>query len=144
MNLYLDTSTLVKLYVEEQVSEMVRDAVARAELVAISAVGYLEARSAFVRRRHEGALTAGGYRRSMRDLEADWARYLVVEVTEAILGRAAQLAERHRLRAYDALHLASALVLKSRLAEPVIFACWDRRLERAARAEGLGVLRSAR
>ncbi len=144
MKLYLDTSALVKLYVEEEGSQLVRDAVARAQLVATSTVGYLEARSAFVRRRHEGALPAAGYRRSMRELEADWARYLLVEVTEAVLGRAAQLAERHRLRAYDALHLASALVLESRLAERVIFACWDRRLERAARAEGLEVLRPAR
>jgi len=142
MTLYLDTSALVKLYVDEVGSPLVRSAVDQAELIATSAIAYIEARAAFVRRRHERGLSAGDYRRIVRDLDGDWGRYLVMEVTDSLIREGARLAEVHRLRAYDAIHLASAAAVHARLAEPVVFACWDVRLERAAKSEGLEPLRS--
>ena len=144
MRLYLDTSALVKLYVEEEESALVRSAAERAGLIATSAIAYVEARAAFVRRRHEGGISAGGYRRIVRDLDADWSRYLMVEVTDPLLREAARLVEAHRLRASDAVHLASAVAVQERMAEPVTFGCWDRGLERAARGQGLELLRHRR
>jgi len=141
MRLYLDTSVLVKLYVDEEGSPLVRSAVERAGVVSTSAITYIEARAAFVRRRHERALKTGDYRRIIRDLDADWDRYLVVEITDSLVREGARLAEAHRLRAYDAVHLASATFLRGRLAGPIVFACWDLRLERAAKREGLEPLR---
>ena len=46
---YVDTSSLVKLYVEEEGSRRVRDFVERSELVATSVVAYPEARAALAR-----------------------------------------------------------------------------------------------
>jgi len=63
---------------------------------------------------------------------------LRIKASEALIQEAASLAERHRLRGYDAIHLASAILLKNRLAEPVVFSSWDVALEAAARREGLG------
>lgn len=142
MKLYLDTSALVKLYVEEEGAPVVRNAVAQAELVATAAIAYVEARAAFVRRRHEGGLSTAEYRRIIRDVDSDWARYLVVEVTDSLIRDAARLAEAHRLRAYDAIHLASAAAVHDRLAEPIMFASWDAGLEKVARREGFESLRS--
>ena len=142
MKLYLDTSALVKLYVEEEGAPVVRNAVAQAELVATAAIAYVEARAAFVRRRHEGGLSTAEYRRIIRDIDSDWARYLVVEVTDLLIRDAARLAEAHRLRAYDAIHLASAAAVHDRLAEPIMFASWDAGLEKVARREGFESLRS--
>lgn len=142
MRLYLDTSALVKLYVDEEGSPLVRSAVDQARLIATSAIAYVEARAAFVRRRHEGGLSARDYRSIIRDLDADWARYLVVEITELLIREAARLAEAHRLKAYDAVHLASAAAIHGRLAEPILFASWDLGLEKAAKREGLDPLRS--
>ncbi len=144
MRLYLDTSALVKLYVDEEGSSVVRNVVDQAGLIATSAIAYVEARAAFVRRRHEGGLSAGEYRRIIRDLDGDWARYLVVEVTDSLIRESARLAEAHRLRAYDAVHLASAAAVHGRLAEPIVFASWDLGLEKAAEREGLEPLRSRR
>ncbi len=90
MRLYLDTSALVKLYVDEEGSSIVRSAVDDAGLTATSAIAYVEARAAFVRRRHEGGLAAGEYRRIIRDLGGDWARYLVVEVTDSLIHESAR------------------------------------------------------
>ena len=142
MRLYLDTSALVKLYVDEEGSPLVQSAVDQAGLVATSAIAYVEARAAFVRRRHEGGLSARDYRRIIRDLAAGSARYLVVAITDSLIRGAARLAETHRLRAYAAVHLASAAAIHGRLAEPVLFASWDLGLEKAAKREGLKALRS--
>lgn len=46
---YLDTSTLVKVYVREQGSEAVRNLVDAASVVATSKVAYPEARAALAR-----------------------------------------------------------------------------------------------
>ena len=54
MILYLDTSALVKLYVEEDGSEEVSTAVRDASRVATSAVAYPEARATFARLEREG------------------------------------------------------------------------------------------
>lgn len=100
----------------------------------------MEARAAFARRRYEGALSSGDCRRIVRDLDADWARYLAVEVTDSLIREGTRLAAAHRLRAYDALHVASAVAVHGRLAEPVVFASWDLGLEKAAKREGLELL----
>ena len=56
MTLYLDTSSLFKLYVEEAGSDDVRQDLAEADTAATSAVSYAEARSAFARLRRDGDL----------------------------------------------------------------------------------------
>lgn len=140
MNLYLDTSVLVKLYVNEDGSDAARSAIGNASLVATSLVAYVEARAAFARRRREHVLPTVDYRRIVRSLDTDWPHYLRLELPEALIRNAARVAETHSLRAYDAVHLASALTLRERLAAPVTFGCWDSRLESEARRVGLNVL----
>jgi predicted nucleic acid-binding protein len=141
LRLYLDTSALLKLYVDEEESEFVRQAAEGARFIATSVLAYVEARAALVRRRHQGDLSPIDYRRLVRDLEADWSRYLTVEVSASILRDSARLSEVHRLRAYDAIHLASASTVKGHVVEPFLFGCWDHDLERAARREGFELLR---
>ncbi len=58
MILYLDTSALVKLYSEEPGREKVQAAVEGARVIAVSEIGYVEARSALARKEREGALSA--------------------------------------------------------------------------------------
>jgi predicted nucleic acid-binding protein len=140
LRLYLDTSALVKLYVEEEGSSMVRQWLDDADTVATSITAFVEARAAFARRRREKRISSAAHARLVRDFEADWGRYLVLEATEPLIRRAGKLTEIHPLRAYDAIHLASAKILREKLAEPVSFASWDARLVAAARKEGLEVI----
>lgn len=137
MKLYLDTSGLVKLYVVEEGSEIVKGLVRDAELAATSALAYVEARAAFARRHREGGLAKAEYRRVVKALDADWPRFLRVQVVEPLIREAARIIDKYGLRAYDAIHLASALDLRRALQGPVAFACWDSRLSRAARQEKL-------
>jgi predicted nucleic acid-binding protein len=140
LKLYLDTSALVKLYVEEAGSATVQEAVARAETVATNVIAYVEAFAAFARRRREGRLSRGDYRRTIQELQSDWDHYLLLEVTNEVIRRAADLTAIHPLRAYDAIHLASAKVLQERVRGPVSFACWDSNLSAGAKREGLSLV----
>jgi predicted nucleic acid-binding protein len=139
MNLYLDTSALVKLYVAEAGSSEVRRLVAEAGVVCTSVVGLPEARAALARRAREGSLGPAGHERALRALAADQERLFLLEVTLELAVAAGDLAERRALRGLDALHLASALLIQERIGEPLTFLCFDDRLRSAAREEGLRV-----
>lgn len=134
MILYLDTSSLVKLYVDEPGSKDVQRLVDEAELVTTSVVAYAEARAALARRRREKYLKPAGHRRAKAALDADWHSILTLQVEETLAKKAGDLAERQRLRGFDALHLASYLLIVREFAgEEVRFASADRVLGRAAR-----------
>lgn len=137
MNLYLDTSALVKLYVQETGSADVAAHVEHATLVATSRVGYPEARAALARRHREGGLTAAGLRHAVSGLDLDFEAYVVVELVDPVARRAGALAERHALRGSDAIHLASALELGQLSGAAPLFLAYDTRLSAAAAAEGL-------
>lgn len=139
MNLYLDTSALVKLYVEEPGSTEVRRLLAEAQRVGTSRLSYVEARAAFARRYREGGLSQGHYREVIRQLEHEWDAYLLLEVTAPVIRRAGDLTEKHALRAYDAIHLATALSILPELA--MAFLAADERLIAAAAKEGLAIQR---
>jgi hypothetical protein len=50
---------------------------------------------------------------------------------------AVDLAEKHGLRGFDAVHLASAVTLRKKLALPVTFSCYDVWLQNASQREKL-------
>lgn len=142
MRVYLDTSALVKLYTSEEGSALARRCVQDAEVAVTSLLAYVEARAAFARKRRDGTFTPLEHRRAVRDLDRDWERFVRWEVTDGLVRGAAALADRHHLRAYDAVHLASATSARHEFAESLLFATWDARLEAAAGREGLPSARS--
>lgn len=137
MILYLDTSTLVKLYIEEKGSTGVRKQVRAAEHIATSMVAYPEARSALARARNKGALDEKDLRRAVRALESDMKRNVIVALSESVARMAGELAERHLLRGFDSIHIASALDLAHLSASMVGFMTFDTRQAGAAAEEGL-------
>ncbi|MBI1726844.1 MAG: type II toxin-antitoxin system VapC family toxin [Candidatus Rokubacteria bacterium] len=139
MILYVDTSALVKVYVEEDGTLAVLARVDHAEAVATALVTYAEARAALARHRREGGITGADLRRAVRELDRDWRAYNVVDLSDALVHSAGALAERHALRGYDAVHLAAALELRA-VGGSVEFCAFDGRLNRAARRERLVVI----
>jgi uncharacterized protein len=137
---YLDTSALVKLYVPEADSAKTAQLVETVEMTAISRIAYAEARAAFARKRRERALSPRDYRTIVQDFDDDWDSFFIVDVSEILIKRAGQLAESFALRGYDAVHLASAVIVGEQSSQPVTFACFDDRLCRAARRQGLSVV----
>jgi predicted nucleic acid-binding protein len=139
MILYLETSRLVKLYVEESGSDETASLLEKAEFAATSIISYVEARAALARKTRDGGLTEDGHKMAKASLEADWERFIVLHTGMDVVREAARLAEKHGLRGFDALHLASALSFGSGAEGKfsVIFASADVKLKEAARIEGL-------
>jgi predicted nucleic acid-binding protein len=137
MFLYLDTSSLVKLYVEEDESSIIAGLVRDSEVTATSIIAYAEARAAFARRFHEKAFTLAEHSRIKRAFDKDWNNYLILNVTGDMIRLAGDLAEKHYLRGFDSIHLASALTLRNEFSAPITFSCFDDNLNKAAVVEKL-------
>jgi len=137
MILYLDTSALVKLYIEEAGSQEVKKAVEKSRIVSTSRVAYVEARAGIARKYREGELSKEEHDQVIEDLIRDWDNYFIVEVSESVAKLGGTLTKRQSLRGFDAIHLASALLLRNRTRLDVSFSCFDERLKAAAEAEGL-------
>ncbi len=137
---YLDTSALIKRFVAEKGSPLVQAIVTRKGPVATAKIAYAEVYAGLRRKSREGHLSEGRYAMSCRQFERDWQAYIRVDLRDEILLLARDLIQRHPLRAFDAIHLASALSLSSALGEDITFAAADERLLRAAAAERLRVI----
>lgn len=134
---YLDTSALVKLCVLETGTPLAVALWRGADALVTSRIADAEVRSVLSAAERIGRIDAAPAAQARERWQELRPGLALVEVSEAIADHAAALAGRRPLRAGDAIHLASALLLKE--AKPLM-AVWDRRLSSAARAEGLTVL----
>lgn len=144
MPYYLDTSALIKRYVAEQGSQWVEAVVSEPDdaLLLTSRVTMVEVWSALARRKREASISSQDHADALAAFHEDClARYHFVEFEMPVVELAGQLLDRHPLRAYDAVQLASALIVSQTLTEvdlPVpAFLSADDRLLNIARAEGL-------
>jgi hypothetical protein len=132
----LDVSALAKRYVAEPRSKDV----GRLLLDGIAVTGGLseaEIAPALARRHRGGILTRTQRDRLLSAMQQDMASLYVVELSPEVSALACRLLMRHRLRAGDALHLASALTLTGQSRLKVQFVGFDENLNEAAKQEGL-------
>lgn len=137
---YLDTSALIKRFVAEKGSPLIQIIVTQKGPVATAKIAYAEVYAGLTRKHREGYLAERQYALACRQFESDWRAYIRVDLRDEILLVARDLIQRHPLRGFDAIHLASALSLKNALGEDITFAAADERLLRAAEAERLRAL----
>jgi len=140
MIVYLDTSSLVKLYVEEINSDKVRDIADRAAAVSTSKIAYAEARAAFARKQKEGGFSTAALRKVVEDFNKDWESYFVIEITDGLIRFAGDIAEKYLLRGLDSIHLASAVHLRNKTKSDIHFSSHDIRLNQSAAKEGIILL----
>jgi len=147
---YLDTSAITKLYVKEpgsrELSRWFGDPKKGfhpdVELFT-SRLGLPETVSAINRKGNTGAVPKESlsplWHSVLTDFAAPSPPYTLIDVSISVIGRAAWLVAHHGLRAYDAVHLASALWLQPRFGDgaSLVFVTADRKLMAAAQAEQL-------
>jgi predicted nucleic acid-binding protein len=133
VTLYVDSSALLKRYVEEPDS-------ARAEAILLGDPNWVSARvtEVEVRRNLARLLEGAELDRARRAFLSDWERIWVVEMDEGTTALAATIGEDTGARTLDALHLAAA----KRLADVpgLAFFTFDIRQARIARSLGLTVV----
>jgi predicted nucleic acid-binding protein len=148
---YLDASVLVKAYVWEvgtadvlRVLREARSTPARARVIT-SRIAFAEAMSAVSRREAAGELTLANANvleaRLRMDFTGPILPYVILDAGRALVHHAADLTRRHRLRALDAVHLATSMAARFNAPAGMgfQFGSADRRLNAAAVSEGLTI-----
>jgi predicted nucleic acid-binding protein len=128
--IFIDTSALVKRYLSENGSRTVLALMDADGAWSAAALALTEAEVAICHRASNDAVAAP----IVEALRRDWARFAVVPVDDACLGRAREIGCQFGSRTLDAIHLAAA----DRLPRPLTFVTFDRR--QAATAAGMGLV----
>jgi predicted nucleic acid-binding protein len=146
-NYYLDTSALVKRYVASEAgSAWVQSlcAPSAGNLLLTSQIVLVEVAAAFARKEREGEIRPVERTTYLGLFVQDCQHYYhLLALTDILLRRAADLTHRLALRAYDAIHLATAVQANTLIvnsgASALTFVSADARLCAAGQAEGLSV-----
>jgi uncharacterized protein len=146
--LYLDTSALVKLYVQEIGTElMLRLAHPdSSNQLSILSLTRLEFRAAVRRRAKLGDLDPLIVDSLLLSFSQHLATIFQVQpVNDAVIEEASGVIDRHAIRAYDAIQLGGCLALRATIRGEidVHFVCADQQLLEAARAEGIPTIEPA-
>jgi predicted nucleic acid-binding protein len=139
VNLYIETSAWVKLYLVEDGRDKVRAAIDKARVFGSSSIALVEMNAALTRATRGGRLPPQELPKLYAAVDADWQTFAVVPADDSVLVRAVELVRSHGLRGYDAVHLASAMELQSGVGGPVTMLSFDEELNAAAKAEGLAL-----
>lgn len=137
--IYFDTSALVKLLVREPGSGWALELWLTSDRRVVSLLAYVETVAALAAAKRSARLSADLHRQLRRDFESLWERVDIALPTKRVVRAAAELAERHALRGYDSVHLASALQFRENAS--VMMLTWDNALGDAAVAAGIPRIR---
>lgn len=137
MILFCDTSALIKLYIVEAGSEELKARVLEAEAVAVCRIAWAEAYAALSRWTREVPEDASIIEQAKIALAADWPNFVVMEVDQAMVELAGEYADTFALRGYDSIQLAAASEAGRISQSPIFFACFDARLNKAAKLLGM-------
>lgn len=131
---YVDTSTLLKLVIDEDGSDRASTIWTSADTVASVSLIAVEARAALAAAKRGQRVTTEQHVEASRELDTLLAELHIVQVTEGLIAEAADLAETEALRGYDAVHLAAGLLVGA-----TIFSSADTDLCAAGERRGLHV-----
>jgi len=140
MILFCDTSALIKLYIVEDGSDALKTQLSSVEAVAVCRIAWAEAHAALSRRAREVPKDALTIEQAKAALKADWPHFVVLEIDQPLVERAGEYADTFALRGYDSIQLAAAFETGRISQLPIFFACFDTRLNKAAKLLGMSCL----
>jgi hypothetical protein len=138
---YADSSMLVKHHVQESGTPWVKSVFA-SNVITTAEISIVEVYSALNRRLREGSIQSQDYTQIITDFSALCSlTYRLVQLSTPIIERTRFLLEHYPLRAYDAVQLASALIINdiflTEQLPALTFLSADHRLLAAAQQEGI-------
>ena len=139
----MDASAAVKAHYEERGNERVAKIIDDGTEVYLSRVGIVEIVAAFFGKTKTGEMSIDEAVSATAELGRDISEgmFQIVEVDPVTSDRAVEVARRHRLRAYDCLQLATALLLHRHRVRldlaPLTFVSSDNDLNASASSEGM-------
>lgn len=141
---YFDSSGIVKKYVAEAGSTWVvriTDPASKNEIFT-SLISGVEVVAAICRRGQIGSITPQDVTSALAAFKGDFRiNFVVLHIFDRIVDQAMTLAEKHGLRGYDSVQLATAVNFHAKRSAsnlpPMLFVSADDKLNVAAQAEGL-------
>ena len=134
---YFDSSSIVKWFFDEPCSDLARSVKDETDIAFTSILSYTEVISAFNRAGREGRCNKTDMKTIINEFQRIWNGFRWIKVNEKMIYRTRELIYAHGLRGYDAIQLASALILyEEGEGSDLFFSCFDRVLNRAAKKEG--------
>lgn len=137
---YFDTSTLVKRYVKEEGFSEAQRLLRRHKFLS-SAIAPVELLSALTRRFGQKEISERNYTAILGRIKQDRPFWELVEITPPVLARAEEMVVNVKVRALDAVHLASALVFQEFSGRAIPFITSDERQFSGAERCGFEVIR---
>ncbi len=131
MTLYVDSSALLKRYVDEHDSAVALDLLETDPVLVTSRLTEVE-----VRRNLARLLDGDDLERQRRALAVDLDAFALVNLDATTMSTAARIAEQTRCRSLDSIHLGAA----QRAGSATVLLTFDSRQARAARDIGLAVI----
>ena len=135
--IYLDTSALLKLYIQESNSTDIKNLVTSAYGAGSSILTYTEMAAVMARAERMRILAGESAKAAWSNFLHDWPEITRLKISPVLTERAASLAWEFGLRGYDAMHLSTALTWQDALEEPVLLATFDRLLWIAGKKAGI-------
>ena len=137
--IYLDTSALLKLYVQERRSEEVSALLELADGAGTSILTYTEMASAMARAVRMQLISNNEAESTWKNFLHDWPEFTRLKISAPLTERAASMAWEFGLRGYDAMHLASALTWQDALETSISLATFDQLLWGAGQKAGIAI-----
>lgn len=137
MNLFVDTSALIKRYIDENGSENIDALMNQADRVLVSAITEIEAHSIFKRLFTEKAIDNSDYGILLDEFGTDYQFYSQIGLDDHVAANAKTLIAKYQLKALDSIQLGTAVLLKD---EINFFVASDEKLITAGKKEGLKII----
>ena len=139
MNLYAESSAVLAWLLDENSAADVRRSLAAAEIIVASDLTLIECDRVILRAAALGDLTEAEAADRRAHLTAASSHWQILRVAPEIVERARQPFPGEAIRTPDAIHLASALVVRTAIAGLTLL-CLDDRLRKAGKKLGLEII----
>jgi len=142
VNVFLDTSAIVKIYIDEAYSDVIRSLYSSADnTIYVADIAKVELWSAVRKRFNQADIEEEQYAAITTYFLNDYkSSFTVIKCEELLLDQALEFIHGYSLRAYDSVQLAAAFQCqKSLLNQRLIFVSFDKKLNNAAQETGLKI-----
>lgn len=137
---YVDTSVLVKHYVESEESSAYASELIVDHRVYVSVIAQVELFSALARKLQMKEIPAEDAKRVKNAFLSDCKRMGFIEVSDGVIKEAQNLVFKSSIKTLDAIHLASSITLRDIIDTSLPFITADKKLASAAKSEGFEVI----
>ena len=131
---YFDTSSLLKFIIKEIGSEENLNIWNLSDEKVCSQLTRTEMHSALMRKVREGSISASAMRARLNAMDKLFADVVLVDITSEVIDASCELVKELPLKSADAIHLATALMVRADL-----FSSSDKKLCAAASESGIAV-----